>query len=643
VLTRTETAAAIMAAVTGELSGTAGVVLTGIGPGAASAVNGIAYAPLERAPVILLSDGPASSLHQAFDQNALFAPITKMQGRLRPKNGRADIEACIELRARWPFPRGRPKVLPAMPDPMTLADHIVEALAGRGVRRMFGIPGGGSSLALIDAAGAVGIDFVLTRTETAAAIMAAVTGELSGTPGVVLTGIGPGAASAVNGTAYAQLERAPVILLSDGPASSLHQAFDQNALFAPITKMQGRLRPENGRADIEACIEAALTPPWGPVHLDLTAADAAAPVSGRETPEPVTSKSETETGTLDRARHMLARSRRPVLLVGLDARHGENPVALRRLADALACPVLLTYKAKGVLPDSHPNAVGMFTGAAAEADCIERSDLLVLFGLDPVEIIPGAWRYDTPILDLRSAEGAELPAGPECRVIGRLADTVQGLLAADTTPEWSLSEIAALRNGMRARSAMTGDGHTAQTVVETLSREAPAGCRIAVDSGAHMFSALTFWRADEPFGVLKSNGLSTMGFALPAAIASALQEPERPVVAVTGDGGLMMCLSELTTAVERRCPVVVVVLNDAALSLIDIKQQRQQRKSLGVRYERVDLAAAARALGCRAWRLGADEEVPPVLREAFAGDGPALIDVTIDPSGYGDQLTALRG
>jgi len=158
-----------------------------------------------------------------------------------------------------------------------------------------------------------------------------------------------------------------------------------------------------------------------------------------------------------------------------------------------------------------------------------------------------------------------------------------------------------------------------------------------------MFSTLALWRADRAFGVLKSNGLSTMGFALPAAIASALQEPGRPVAAITGDGGLMMCLAELTTAVERRCRVVVVVVNDAALSLIDIKQQRQQRKSRGVRYPAVDFAGAARALGCRAWRLDAGDALTPVLGDAFKGDGPALIDVAIDPSGYGDQLVAIRG
>lgn len=529
------------------------------------------------------------------------------------------------------------------PGPETLARHIVDALARRGVERMFGIPGGGSSLALIAAAETVGIDFVLTRGETAAAIMAAVTGELSGAPGVVLTGIGPGAASAVNGIAYAHLEQAPVILLTDGPASSLHQAIDQSALYAPITKTRGRLRPENGRADIEAGIETALTAPWGPVQFDLTAADAAAPVSAATTPAPIARTAHVGSRSLDKARNLLAASRRPVVLAGLEARHGRAPSALRQLVEALCCPLLPTYKAKGVLPDSHESVVGLFTGAAAESDCIQRSDLIVMFGLDPVEMIPGDWRYEAPILELRPSAGAELPAPPECRVIGPLADTVRALLTAEAASEWSATEVGEFRRRLRARLRLAGSGHTAQNVVEALSEKAPAGCRLAVDAGAHMFSALAFWQAEQPFGVLKSNGLSTMGFALPAAIASVLQEPDRPVVAITGDGGLMMCLCELATAAARGCPIVVVVLNDAALSLIDIKQQAERHATRSLRYPRVDFAAAARALGCRAWHLEGEGQLQPVLQDAFDGDGPALIDIAIDSSGYGDQLKALRG
>ena len=143
----------------------------------------------------------------------------------------------------------------------TLAESVVTALARHGVQRMFGIPGGGSSLDLIDAARDRGIDFVLARTEVAAALMAAVTGELTGAPGVVLAGVGPGAASIVNGIAYAHLERAPLLLFTDGPAASLHQSFDQNALFAPISKFQGRLRPGDGRAGIEAAMMSGLLQP----------------------------------------------------------------------------------------------------------------------------------------------------------------------------------------------------------------------------------------------------------------------------------------------------------------------------------------------------------------------------------------------
>jgi acetolactate synthase-1/2/3 large subunit len=208
---------------------------------------------------------------------------------------------------------------------------------------------------------------------------------------------------------------------------------------------------------------------------------------------------------------------------------------------------------------------------------------------------------------------------------------------------WPASEITDLRDAMRTRLNFRGAGHTPQTVVEAAAEAAPAGCRVTIDAGAHMFSAFAFWDAGLPFGVLKSNGLSTMGFALPAAIASALHEPDRPVVAITGDGGLMMCLSELATAVERRCAIVVLVVNDAALSLIDVKQQRQQLKSLATRYPAVDFAAAARALGCRAWRVGDGDALAPVLADAFAGGGPALLDVVVDAGGYGDQLAALRG
>ena len=529
---------------------------------------------------------------------------------------------------------------PASP---TLAATIVDQLKAVGVRRMFGIPGGGSSLALIEAAGRAGIEFILTRTETAAAIMAAVTGEISGIPGVVLTGIGPGAASAVNGIAYASLEKSPVILITDGPASSPHQAFDQNALFAPVTKRQGRLRPENGAADFARAIATATTPPWGPVQLDLSAGDAAAPVAGATPPAPPRPSPAPSEAMLGEAGALLAASRRPIILAGLEARHGRAPGALGQMADALGCPVLATYKASGVLPASHPGFAGLFTGATAEADLIHAADLIVLFGLDPIEIIPGRWPYRSPVLDLCTAAATPLAVEPACRITGGLARIADALAPALTPSDWSAGEIDAARRALAAKLALGGFGHTAQSTVAAAAGAAPTGTRLTVDAGAHMFSTLAAWPAEEPFGVLKSNGLSTMGYALPAAIASALEEPARHVIAVTGDGGILMCLAELTTAVALGCRLTVIVINDAALSLIDIKQQRQQNRSIGVRYASADIAACAGAMGCRAWRVEPGDDIAPVLSEAFAADGPTLVDVVASADGYGDQLMALRG
>lgn len=523
-----------------------------------------------------------------------------------------------------------------------LAQFIVDRLSRRGVKRMFGVPGGGSSLDLIDAGAKAGIDFVLARTETAAAFMAAVTAELTGTPGVVITGIGPGAASAVNGIAYAALEKAPVVLISDchENETTLHQAFDQQALYRPLVKAGCRLGPDNA-GQFDALIDLALTRPFGPVHVDLSAADARRPAvaNAARASRPLPGAD----GDMAAARAQLEQSRRPVIIAGLDARSPAAAKALLDLAEGLAAPVLCTYKAKGVLADDHALMIGLFTGARAEAASLDAADLIVLFGLDPVEIIPGRWRHDAPLLELAATPGQRQPAAPAVSLYGALEDLVEGLRSALAASEWESERIAALRRRLAGDLALPAGHLTAETVTRALQRAAPAGTRLAVDSGAHMFAAMAFWRASAPYGVLKSNGLSSMGYALPAAIASALAEPQVPVAVLTGDGGMMMCLGELATARQVGAGVVCVVLNDAALSLIDIKQQRAQRPSIGVRYAASDFAAMAKGFGCRGWRVDRRGDLEQALAQAFASGGPAVVDVRIDAGGYGGQLERLRG
>ena len=171
----------------------------------------------------------------------------------------------------------------------------------------------------------------------------------------------------------------------------------------------------------------------------------------------------------------------------------------------------------------------------------------------------------------------------------------------------------------------------------------PHDARITVDAGAHMLPVLHFWQTPDPNGVLVSRGLATMGFALPAAIGSALTEPQRPVIAFTGDGGLMMCASELATVVQNNCKLIVVVFNDSCLTLIEAKQRRRQLPNAGVNLSEVDFAAVAKGYGCAGFRVESLEELKPALLAALAEDRPAVVDVVVDPSPYHGQIISLRG
>lgn len=529
----------------------------------------------------------------------------------------------------------------------TLADSIAATLSDAGVKRIFGIPGGGSSLDIIDAASRANIEFVVCRTETAAALMAAVTGELTGVPGVVLTGIGPGAASVVNGVAYASLERAPIVVLTDSHHDGVdrppHQIFDQQAMFAPISKAQTRLTPSTGAQDFADLFALARAEPPGPVHIDLSARDASASIGAPAiSPQPATP--EIPADTLEKAVTLIADARRPVLLVGHQCRPAARAAAANALADTLRGPVMTTYKAKGIIPESGPWNVGLYTNAKLDSTVLADADLIVFCGVDPVEMIPGAWTHEAPVIVLSETAGLAWPFEAMAEIAGPLEKSATHLVGHAGDSAWQTARIAELKSQVREALANEGDeGRFPDSVIDAVAEAAPTGARLAVDAGAHMFSAMARWPAQHPHDVMKSNGLSTMGFAVPAALASWLEQPDRHSVAITGDGGMMMSLAELSTGSRLGAKLTVVVLNDAALSLIDIKQQRQQRPPLGVRYPRADFATAARGMGCDAWTVGRHDPLEFALEEAFSADGPTLVDVSVNPAGYRDQLAALRG
>ena len=535
----------------------------------------------------------------------------------------------------------------------TVADCLADALAAHGVRRIFGVPGGGSSLDLIEAAAHRDIEFVLTRSENAAVMMAAATADLAGTLGAALTTKGPGVANAANGMACAMLDRSPVMLITDGftPEETgyvTHQVFDQEKMLAPVTKKSSRLQQDDAAKEIHGLIELAKTPPRGPVHVEIAGGHARKAVpgdgAGRRMPGPAT---EIDEPALLRAAELIRKASRPVIIAGLEARTPGCSSAIRAMAETLCCPVLTTYKAKGVVDERMAQFVGHFTGGKAESECVGKADLILLCGLDPVELLRIPWRYGSPVVDLARVRHRVHYVEPAVAVHGRLEAALKRLAEGLPRSGWREPEIAGMRRRMAERLEYPEcSGLGPQQVVELAARAAgDAGLapRIAVDAGAHMFSVMAFWPAAQPCDVLISNGLATMAYALPAAIASALHQPQRPAIAFTGDGGLMMCLGELSVAAEQAAHVVVVVFNDRSLSLIDIKQQQRGLPSRGVRWQAPDFARTMEGLGGLGVRVETPGEYGAAVAAALRHEGPSLIDVKVDPNGYLAQMNSLRG
>jgi acetolactate synthase-1/2/3 large subunit len=348
------------------------------------------------------------------------------------------------------------------------------------------------------------------------------------------------------------------------------------------------------------------------------------------------------------ARRLLAAARRPALVLGLEVRDAEACAAARALTQALGCPALVTYKAKGVLPDEHELYGGIFTGGAAEAPLLSRADLLLLIGADPVEFIGQPWRYTVPLVDVSRFVRPVHYLTPTVSVVGALAPAITAIAAGATRSTWNVAELAAHRATTRAALAYPGNGDEVgpQRVVELAwqaCRRHGVDARATVDAGAHMVSATSFWPCRRPNDLLISNGLATMGYALPAAIAAALHEPARPAIAFTGDGGLAMCLGELATAVNAGAKVVVIVFNDGALSLIDLKRGRRDLPDGSLTWRHADFAQAMQGMGGLGIAVRTVHEYATALDRALTVDGPALIDVRVDPDGYPRQLRALRG
>ncbi len=518
-----------------------------------------------------------------------------------------------------------------------LARTVMEELAAAGVDRLFGVPGGGPNIEMIERGAEVGMRFVLTHGETAACIAAGAYGKLAEAPGVAIVTRGPGVTSAANGVAQATLDRFPLVLLSDTVPFAHrdrvgHQKLDQTRALAPLTKWSGRLGFENPGVAVKRAARIATDPPAGAVHLDFD------PTHPGEIPPPSQAVERLDEKAYEKARRLVAGSTRPIFLVG----SGAVPYAatVRSVVEEVGIPALVTYQAKGVIPDDSPSYAGLFTNSPPERAMVSSADLIVAVEVDPVEPMPGAWPYRVPLLSLSRIPFADTYYPATIDLHGPVESILAGL-AGEFSSTWPLRAGPEEQARFRARLATTCMGFSPIDLVDTLidaGRDSPI---VTVDAGAHFLVIMPYWPVLNPLDLLISNGLATMGFALPAAIGAALANPARPVLCLVGDGGLGMTVAELETLVRLDLDVTVVVFNDSSLSLIDIKRDPAGRLGPGlVRYGPTDFAALARSMGLPGHLATRTSHVRTALA---AGRGPRLIDARIDPTPYAHVLRVSRG
>ena len=529
----------------------------------------------------------------------------------------------------------------------TSAGLLAERLKAHGVRYAFGIPSG-QILPVVEAFEQHGVRFVLVSHEMTAGFMADVMGRLTGVPGVALATLGPGTTNLATGVGNALLDRSPCLILTGQvPTAQLGRRvqmhIDHSALFAPLTKASLCLAPSTIRDGVDRAVALALAEPPGPVHLDLPEDVIAAPITTRHgralLPVGVRRR---KGGSLGRALSALRTSRRPVAALGLTAARLGVGRHIQRFLERHRIPFVTTMMGKGVVPDDHPLHIGVVGRARhrwVEA-FLAGADLILGIGYDPVEIGYEDWMPKVPLIHI---DGEPVDADPRVQVAADVQGDVRELLAGLTRggiprTDWDLAAIRTFRQRLHAGLRPVNGGFQPHQVLDVLRAWLPEDGILTCDVGAHTHIIASQWPVTQPNTLLVSNGWSSMGYGIPAAMAATLAAPDREVACVVGDGGFLMQAGEMATAARLGRRVVFVILRDASLSLIEAKQLRKGFRIAGVRLFSETVQPATNYFGVPCLPVRSAQEFRRALAVARSARGPVAIEAVVDGSLYPEIL-----
>ncbi|WP_114966740.1 thiamine pyrophosphate-binding protein [Alkalilacustris brevis] len=532
----------------------------------------------------------------------------------------------------------------------TTVEVLADAIKASGTDFIVGHPGG-ESVELMEAARERGMRFMLMKQEVAGAMLAATWGDITGAPGVCLSTRGPGAANMVNGVAHAALDRSPLIAITDRysapeQAVGLRQRIDHIAMYEPLVKWGTTVDARVVRQQIARAMRTAIAPAPGPVQFDMPQSETtkeAGQMQVEPSIMPDTLYPDPDRARLRKVVSAIDAARKPVLLVGLGTFWDNASDEMVKLAETLGAPVLTTSKCKGAIPEDHPLRAGCIIGGLIERKLISEADLIITIGLDAVELQPKPWPYTTRVISLANTPSLDGLVPAEFEVVGNLKSLLAALSdQCSGGSSWGEKSAATFRTDVINALNTPAKGLSPQRAMEvaraTLPRETIATC----DAGASRLLVVQKWQSYAPREFLTSNGLGSMGYAIPGALAARIAHPDRPVVAFTGDGGFMMAVAELQTAAREKLPITIVVFDDSEIALIRVKQELKGIDRYGVGIGGIDWESLARAFDADAAVVETENALQDALANARHTERTTLIAAKIDGSGYVDQFNALR-
>ncbi len=531
---------------------------------------------------------------------------------------------------------------------MNVSEVMARYLQAAGVDVIFGYPGD-PSVELLEGCRNVGVEFILGRREGTAGLMAQAYGMLTGKPGVALSTLGPGATNLVNAVANAYLDRTPMIAISGQIDTKrlptfTHQVVDQHSLFTPVSKWATDIAPHTAGHIMRKAHRIAVAPRPGPVHIttpaDYVGAEAIddeinlPPVSGighgmmvyGDDADPVA---------------MINAANRPVILYGISAMQGDAGPEIVALAERIGAALVSSPMAKGTVPETHPMFAGVLDMAcnAQMWELVRSSDLVIAAGFDGVELIK-PWDVSAPVLHIDTVPNTDQIYESPVELVG----SVRHILAALTdevksTEGFSVSDVRKHRESLMAayKSGRVGGVLNPSDVIRVARADAPTDTIVTADVGSHKLLVGQGWTTHGPRSCLNSNGLSSMGFSLPAAMVAKYLNPDRNVICFTGDGGLAMVQSELRLAASLRLGLKVVVFCDNSLNRIELKQMARQYPSTGTIIEDTDVVKMAESMACDGVRVETEQELADALARPVSTT-PLVIGAKIDPKQYWTQF-----